>query len=240
MFGDAPVFDEDEAFDDYPVFRDPEAPAAAAAFHGAGADGLDDRDIAGRGGAADVTDATGFEPGPHATPAAWSADDTLPPDVAGGGERRGLRERITGSGRQAVLAGAAALFVAIVVVSSVLALGSGDNGKSGRKVSDPSAPPAPSELVPSTSAPETSREPTRQAPVTPSYSPPEYTGTPSGGPPPTGGGTPTDTPTGPTSPPPDDSPTDDPDDPPTDDPDDPPTDDPEDPPTDPEPPGDGT
>ncbi|WP_207943302.1 serine/threonine-protein kinase [Actinomadura sp. KC345] len=241
--------DEDEVFepgpvsgdatDDYPVFRNPEAPAAAAALRGAATDDLDgDRGFAGRGGAADETDATGFEPGLHPSPAAWSAGDTLPPDLAGGGERRGLRERVAGSGRQAVLAGAAALFVAIVVVSSVLALSAGDNGKAGRKVSDPSAPPASSEAVPSTSAPETSEEPVEQAPVTPSYSSPADSGTPTGSPGPTGG-TPTGTPTGPTSPPTDDSPPPTDDDPPTDGPDDPPTDGPDDPPTNPENPGTG-
>ncbi|TDC93288.1 serine/threonine-protein kinase [Actinomadura sp. 7K507] len=239
VFGDAPVFDDDDpAFDDYPVFRDPEAPAAAAAFHSAGADGPEGgHGFAGRGGAPDETDATGFEPGLHPTPAAWSADDTLPPDLAGGGEKRGLRGRLADSGRPAVLAGAAALFVAIVVVSSVVALSSGDNGKAGQKVSDPSAPPGSSDVAPSTSAPATTQEPTGQAPVAPSYTPPTDSGSPTGSPSPTGGTTPTDTPTGPTSTPTNGSPS--PDDPPTTDPEEPPTD-PEEPPTDPEvPPGSG-
>ncbi|TDB95310.1 serine/threonine-protein kinase [Actinomadura sp. 7K534] len=214
VFGDDPVFDDDDpAYDDEPVFRDPEAPAAAAAFHGAGADGDDPA----------ATDAKGLEPRLLPTPADWSADDTLPPALAGGkggGGGRGLREKLAGSSRSAVLAGAAALFVAIVVISSVLALSSGDNGKAGQKVSDPSAPPAPTDVVPSTSEPTISEEPVRQQPVAPSYTPspsesPSESPSPSGSPAPSNSA-PTTTPTGSSPPPSTGTPPTDPEDPPTD------------------------
>ncbi|TDC62672.1 serine/threonine protein kinase [Actinomadura sp. GC306] len=221
VFGDEPVFDDDPAYDDEPVFRDPEAPAAAAAFHGAGADG----DPA-------ETDANGPAPALLPTPAEWSAGDTLPPALAagkGGDGGRGLRDRLAGSGRSAVLAGAAALFVAIVVVSSVLVLSSGDNGKAGQKVSDPSAPPSPTDVMPSTSAPTNSEEPVRQQPVQPSYTPSPGTESPSESPSPSGGPVPSSP--APSTPPPGSTPPPASEDPPTE---------PEDPPTDPEePPGDG-
>ncbi|HEY8481479.1 MAG TPA: serine/threonine-protein kinase, partial [Spirillospora sp.] len=132
---------DDADYDDDAVFRDPEAQeTGAVAFPDVGVD-APDRDPA-------ATAASGRRAGRPSTPAGWAAADTLPPDAPGDGGGRGPRRRIRGSGRRAVLAGAAALFVAIVVVSSVLALGSGGDGKAGQKVSDPSAPPASSELVP--------------------------------------------------------------------------------------------
>ncbi len=178
------------------------------------------------------------------TPAGWAADNTLPPELVTVGEpgagdgrdgrdgRGGLRYALAGSGRSALLAGAAALFVAIVVVSSVLMLGSGDKGKAGQKVSDPSAPPASTDVLPS-SAP-----PSRQRPVQQSTSP-SYTPSPTGSETPSDSPAPTDTPTTPitpTQPTPTKSTTK-----PTDKPTDPgePTGDPGTPPTDPTPPGDG-
>ncbi|MFB4297745.1 serine/threonine-protein kinase [Actinomadura sp. NTSP31] len=131
-----------------------------------------------------AADPSGTEPRLLPTPAEWAAEnaaDTLPPDRApgvgagaGGGGIAALRRSLTGSSRSAVLAGAAALFVAIVVMSAVLALGSGHKGKAGEKVGDPSRAPQPSDTVPSLSVP-TSQEPTRQA-TEPSYSPSPTTG----------------------------------------------------------------
>ncbi|QXJ21976.1 serine/threonine protein kinase [Actinomadura graeca] len=136
------------------------------------------------------------------TPAEWAADNTLPRHLPGDGGRRGLRTALTGSGRPAVLAGAAALFVAIVVVSAALALGSGDKGKAGQKVSDPSGPPGTSDVVPSSSAPR-SHTPSGPAPRTSYSRSPSYSPSPSESPSPTGSPTPTrptadPTPTGPT------------------------------------------
>jgi hypothetical protein len=168
VFGDDPVFDDDADHDD-DVFRDPEATPAAAAFHDAGLPGdEDDR---------------------PPTPAEWGADGTLPPDLVVVGEPGGgLKYALAGSGRSALLAGAAALFVAIVVVSSVLVLSSGDKGKAGQKVSDPSAPPGSSTVMPSM-APPTTHKPEEQ-PTTPGYT--QY---PTGSPSPTGSITPSGTPT---------------------------------------------
>ncbi|WUI00680.1 serine/threonine protein kinase [Spirillospora sp. NBC_00431] len=142
----------------------------------------------------------------------WSGDSTLPRDLAaarGSGGRRGVRRVLAGSGRSAMLAGAAALFVAIVVVSSVLALGAGDNGKAGKQVSDPSGPPASSEATPS-AEPSTSEEPPEESSETPTYRPTSPSWTPSQ--------TPSETPSGTGSPTPSDSgttsPTSDPSDPP--------------------------
>ncbi|TDB81377.1 serine/threonine protein kinase, partial [Actinomadura sp. KC216] len=151
----------------------------------------------------------------------WPAESTLPRDLvtvkagagagadadadAGDGDKsgRGLQRRLIGSGRSAALAGAAALFVAIVVVSSVLALGSRDNGKAGQKVSDPSAPPASTDVLPS--IPSTSQEPTKSR--TPSYRPTTPTWTPSESPSesPTDTGSPTPSTSTSTTPPPDPS-----------------------------------
>ncbi|GAA2138797.1 serine/threonine-protein kinase [Actinomadura napierensis] len=126
-----------------------------------------------------AADPSGTEPRLLPTPAEWAAEnvaDTLPPDRApgvgagaGGGGIAALRRSLAGSSRSAVLAGAAALFVAIVVVSAVLALGSGGKGKAGEKVGDPSRAPQPSDTMPSMSAP-ASQAPTRQA-TEPPYSP---------------------------------------------------------------------
>lgn len=122
-------------------------------------------------------DPFGTAPARLPTPAEWAAEnaaDTLPRDRArtaggAGGAVASLRRSLAGSSRSAVLAGAAALFVAIVVVSAVLALGSGHKGKAGEKVGDPSHQPQPSGDVPSMTVP-SSHAPTRQAPDT-SYSP---------------------------------------------------------------------
>lgn len=249
-FGD-PVFDDDPSFDDHPVLGD-EAPAAAAAVHSAKARAGNDHDLADPGdtdpSGTGPRDADSEEFGAALPPATggWSADETLPPGLAAGGkDGRGLRRALAGSGRSAVLASAAALIVAIVVVSSVLMLGSGDRGKAGRQVSDPSKPPASTEVAPSTPLPETSEEPDQQEPVAPVHTPPSDSETPSGSPSPSDSTTSSDQPTQPSSPsspddptPPDDDPPPDGGDPPTD-PDDP--DDPGDPgnPGDPGDPGDG-
>ncbi|GAA4236024.1 hypothetical protein GCM10022254_44640 [Actinomadura meridiana] len=138
--------------------------------------------------------------------AAEVGDDTMPHDLAAaGGGAGGLRQRVlSGSGRPAVLAGVAALFVAIVVASSVLVLSLGDNGKAGQKVSDPSAPPASADVAPSLSAP-TSTEPTEKTPDKPSYTP-RAPWTPSMSPSesPSDSGSPTPSHSVSTSPPPDD------------------------------------
>ncbi|WP_131736362.1 serine/threonine-protein kinase [Actinomadura roseirufa] len=101
------------------------------------------------------------------TPAEWAAGNTLPRDPArpaGSGRRRSF----AGPGRSAVLAGAAALVLAIVVVSAVLALGSNDKGKASRKVSDPSASPVVTGVSPTRSGPRTP-QPVEQQPE-PTYS----------------------------------------------------------------------
>jgi hypothetical protein len=184
VFGDDPVFDDDDG-----VFDGSEMPAAA--FQDAGA-------------AVDTDPAAGEDERRHA-PAGWAADATLPPDLVVMGEDGvrngnggGLRHALAGSGRSAVLAGAAALFVAIVVVSSVLVLGSGDKGKAGQKVSDPSAPPASSSVVPSLEPPTTHRP--EQRTTAPAYTQnPTGTTSPSDSPTPSGSPTQADTPT-PTAP----------------------------------------
>jgi hypothetical protein len=186
---DDAVFEPDPVFGDDPIFED--------SPHFDAGTGFDAVPLETRAGAAVHRPDEG-EAVPLPTPAEWAAGDTLPPDLAAGHGKGGRRRSLAGSGRSAVLAGAAALFVAIVVVSSVLALGSGDNGKAGQKVSDPSAPPASTGVAPST-APPTSRQPVQQAPAT-SYEPtPTDSGTPTGSPTPSGSPTPTATrPTKPT------------------------------------------
>jgi Protein kinase domain len=132
-----------------------------------------EHDPAGHGGPG--PDPSGTAPARLPTPAEWAAEntaDTLPRDRApgaGGGAAGALRRSLAGSSRSAVLAGAAALFVAIVVVSAVLALGSGHKGKAGEKVGDPSQQPQPSGDVPSMTVP-SRHAPNRQGPDT-SYSP---------------------------------------------------------------------
>ncbi|MFG2085792.1 MULTISPECIES: serine/threonine-protein kinase [unclassified Spirillospora] len=199
VFGDDPVFEDEPAFGDDPAFgKEPGfgRPAAPAAFHGAAAD---DRDGHGRGAPGlDGTDPRGFAAGPLPTPADWAADSTQPGGLADGGGGGGLRRTFAGSGRSAVLAGAAALAVAIVVISSVLVLSAGDRGKAGQKVSDPSAPPS-SSVAPSTSPPATSEEPVEQKPVAPSYTPPPGSETPTESPSPSTSPTSSGTPTGPTT-----------------------------------------
>jgi hypothetical protein len=214
--------DEDEAFEPAAAFADDSLPAESPIFDDAS---FDDASFAAPAEAAAVPDA--YEASPLGTPGAWAADETLP---GAGGKGGGLRRSLAGSGRSAVLAGAAALVVAVIVVSSVLLLGSGDSGKAGRKVSDPSAPPASTDVVPTTAAP-TSRRPVEEEPPT-SYEPtPTGSPTPTSSPTPTGSPTPSDSPTGPV---PSDTPTG-PGEPSTG-PSDPPSDPPTDPPTD---PGDG-
>jgi hypothetical protein len=188
-------------------------------------------------------DAGGTDPGAGdraPTPAEWAEGNTLPPDLVMVGEpgdgdgrdrRGGLRYALAGSGRSALLAGAAALLVAIVVVSSVLMLGADGKGKAGQKVSDPSAPPASAEVEPS-AAPTTARRPVQQT-ASPSYTPsPTGSETPSDSPAPTDTPTVSTTPTEPTPTKSTTKPTDKPTDPgePTD---------PGTPPTDPTPPDDG-
>jgi hypothetical protein len=174
VFGDDPVFDD--ADQDGHVFRDPEASPAAAAFHDAGLP--------------DDADPAGDDDGRPPASAEWGADTTLPPDlvVVGEGGGGGLRRALAGSGRSALLAGAAALFVAVVVVSSVLVLGAGDKGKAGQKVSDPSAPPGSSSVMPSMAPPAT------HSPAEQSTSP-GYTQNPTGSASPTGSTTPSGSPT---------------------------------------------
>ncbi|RFS86472.1 serine/threonine protein kinase [Actinomadura spongiicola] len=144
--------------------------------------------------------------------AAEVGDETMPRDLAAVRETRGLdrrpRRALAGSSRSALLAGAAALFVAIVVASSVLALSSNDKGKAGQTVGDPTGQPASVDIVPSTSAP-TSSEPVERTTPTRTYRPPPSSWTPtmspsetptdSGSPPPTSAPPTTATPTTPTS-----------------------------------------
>ncbi|MFI0367267.1 serine/threonine protein kinase [Actinomadura sp. 1N219] len=155
----------------------------------------------------DFDDARLFEDEPAAFHHGGASETTLPRDIAAArdaGDARGLRRVLAGSGRSAALAGAAALFVAIVVVSSVLALNAGDNGKAGQQVSDPSGPPA-SSVLPST-PPSTSEEPVEET-ETPTYRPTTPTWTPSESPSetPTDTGSPTPTKTNTGSPTPTDS-----------------------------------
>ncbi|GAA1779427.1 serine/threonine-protein kinase [Actinomadura chokoriensis] len=180
VFGDDPVFDDDDA----DVFDDLELPAAAFRDEGAPVE----------------TDPAAGEDERRRAPAGWAADATLPPDLVLVGERGaeggrgGLRHALAGSGRSAALAGAAALFVAIVVVSSVLMLSTGDNGKAGQKVSDPSAPPGSSSVVPSMAPPTTHRP--EQRTTAPSYTQnPTGTASPSDSPTPSTSPTQPDTPT---------------------------------------------
>ncbi|TMQ90601.1 serine/threonine protein kinase, partial [Actinomadura soli] len=187
---DGELFPSDADYDDDRLFED-----APAAFH----DGGPSRDGRSGEGAAGKTLPRDFAAARHAGDGRDTVDSRDAP------EGRGLRRVLAGSGRSAALAGAAALFVAIVVVSSVLALGSRDNGKAGQKVSDPSAPPASSDVLPSR-APSTSEEPAEET-ETPSYRPTSPTWTPSESPSgtPTDTGSPSPTTTKTTTPPPDPS-----------------------------------
>ncbi|TDD73796.1 serine/threonine-protein kinase, partial [Actinomadura rubrisoli] len=150
--------------------------AGAAGAAAAGRDGRDDLSDLGLGREAgqagpDQTQ-VGGAPERLPTPAEWAAGNTLPRDLPAARGGHGLRKVVTGPGRSAVLAGAAALIVAIVAVSAALVFGSGDKGKAGQKVSDPSEPPASSETVPST-GPSTRRPVEQQSerPSSPSPSP---------------------------------------------------------------------
>ncbi|RKS76460.1 serine/threonine protein kinase [Actinomadura pelletieri DSM 43383] len=144
--------------------------------------------------------------------AAEVGDETMPRDLAAARETRGVgrgpRRVLAGSGRSALLAGAAALFVAIVVASSVLALRPDDKGKAGQTVGDPTGQPASIDIVPTTSEP-TSSEPVERKTPTRIYRPPpsswrptmtpSETPTDSGSPPPTSAPPTTATPTTPTT-----------------------------------------
>ncbi|MWK36200.1 protein kinase [Actinomadura sp. J1-007] len=134
------------------------------------------------------------EPERLPTPAEWAAQNTLPGKAspASGGP---LRRVLAGQSRPALLAGAAAALVAIVIVSAFLAFGGDGKGKAGRTVGDPSDSPAPS-----SSSPSPSYTPSRRAveppPSTEEDTPPPDTGTPE-----------EPDPTGESSPPPSESPT---------------------------------
>ncbi|XVQ12306.1 serine/threonine-protein kinase [Spirillospora sp. CA-255316] len=127
-------------------------------------------------------------------PSEWAAQNTLPPEMLE--DRRnagGLRHALTGPRRTAALAGAAALVVAVTIISTVLALSGGGNDKTGHPVSDSKEPAPPASSVPSVSPTLSERIiPTPQDTETGPYSPspsPTYSGTPTGSP------TPTPTPT---------------------------------------------
>ncbi|MFD0685270.1 serine/threonine-protein kinase [Actinomadura fibrosa] len=153
--------------------RRPAAPVAAGAAAGAAAAGADEVDLLDDFGdpAPGATQGVGAEALP--SPAEWAAQNTLPRDRAGGAAGHALRRVLAAPGRSAALAGAAALIVAVVVMSTVLALSSGDKGKAGQKVSDPSEPPASSEVVSRAPRPVSSRsaEPAEESSGYPSASP---------------------------------------------------------------------
>jgi hypothetical protein len=128
------------------------------------------------------------------SPSEWAAQNTLPPEMLG--DRRkaaGLRHALTGPRRTAALAGAAALVVAVTIISTVLALSGGGNDKTGHPVSDSKEPAPPASSVPTASPTRSARiMPTPQDTGTGGYSPspsPTYSETPTGSP------TPTPTPT---------------------------------------------
>ncbi|MEV5831325.1 serine/threonine-protein kinase [Spirillospora sp. NPDC052242] len=123
-----------------------------------------------------------------------------------GGGRPTLRQLVESSGRSAALAGVAAVFVAIVVVSSVMIFNSGGSGKAGEHVGDPTVPPMSDSGSPSLTVP-TSTAVDDPVSDTPSYTPDpsydaSYPGSPSmsGSPSPSGSASPdpttSDTPTG--------------------------------------------
>ncbi|MBE1531368.1 serine/threonine-protein kinase [Actinomadura algeriensis] len=158
------------------------------------------------------------------------------PAGPGGGGRPTLRQLMESSGRSAVLAGAAALVVAIIVVSSVMIFSSGDNGKAGEHVGDPTVPPMSDSGTPTLTIP-TNTMPEEQVSDSPAYTPgpsydtsypgsPSISGSPSptdsATPDPTTSGGPTGTPTTSEAPPDPPDPTGDPDDPGTETPDPPP------------------
>ncbi|MFC5744236.1 serine/threonine-protein kinase [Actinomadura rugatobispora] len=178
----------DSAYDDYDDYDD-----------GYQSAGYDDRDDPGATGRLEPVPAAGRDDRPGGsggalTPSEWAAQNTLPPEMLG--ERRntgGLRHTVTGPRRTAALAGAAALVVAVTIISTVLALSGGGNDKTGHPVSDSKQPVPPASSVPSASPTLSERiVPTPQDTATGPYSPspsPTYSDTPTGTP------TPTPTPT---------------------------------------------
>ncbi|MFB4313275.1 serine/threonine-protein kinase [Actinomadura sp. 21ATH] len=164
------------------------------------------------------------------SPAEWAAQNTLPPEMI---RRRGPARlaELSGRGRTAALAGAAALLVAIVAVSTFLALGGDETGKRTQPISNSQEPAPPASTDPSIAPTEAEIEAPR----------PTGTGYGSASPSPSDSLSPTTSPSTspsdrPTTQQPTKQPTD-PEKPPTD-PEEPPTD-PEEPPTDPENPGTG-
>ncbi|MDL4775984.1 serine/threonine-protein kinase [Actinomadura xylanilytica] len=156
-------------------------------------------------GLASVADpGAGGEPARLPSPAEWAAQNTLPRGAAGGGNP--LRAALAGRHRPAVLAGAGALIIAVVVASVALALGSGDKGKAGQTVGDPSDSPLPTSqtavpspvrthsYVPVDPEPPVTETPTEPGPSTEVPTSPAETGPPTEE-------TPTDPPTTPTDPP---------------------------------------
>ncbi|GAA3946362.1 hypothetical protein GCM10023085_30670 [Actinomadura viridis] len=161
------------------------------------------------------------------SPAEWAAQNTLPPDLAGGhggpdggglGGARGPRAKLARPRRVALLAGAAALVVAVSTVSTVLAMDKDEKDKTGQPVSShqpvPPASVAPDDTptLPARHLPEPQDRPTGELSPTPTPSDtPTGTGSPTPtddpstpGPRPTkttAEPTPTDTPTTPDDPP---------------------------------------
>jgi predicted Ser/Thr protein kinase len=118
--------------------------------------------------------------GPHpssSSSSAWAVHDTLPPEMAEGHQGR-LRRALSGPRRTAVLAGAAALIVAVSIISTVLTLGGGDKGKTGHPVSDSRQPLPPASYVPEAEPSTPVTETPRQQP-TPIYRTPTRTPSPS-------------------------------------------------------------
>ncbi|WP_395104554.1 serine/threonine-protein kinase [Actinomadura sp. SCN-SB] len=115
--------------------------------------------------------------GPHPSSSAeWAVQNTQPREVAGGGGSR-LRQAVSSPRRAAAVAGAAASVVTIAVVSMVIALNGGEDGKTGHPVNDWQPPPSASvspSVEPSLPVEET---PVRQP--MPTYRPPSETPTPS-------------------------------------------------------------
>ncbi|RSN54027.1 serine/threonine-protein kinase [Actinomadura sp. WAC 06369] len=187
---------------------DPEATAMLAAGSVRAAEALDEDfaegfDEAPAAAAADDPVRTGDLDRTQAVPAAALSAATRP---GGGGGRPTLRQLVESSGRSAALAGVAAVLVAIVVVSSVMIFSSGEKGKAGEHVGDPTVPPmsdsgTPSLTVPTTTAPDDPVSDTPDYTPDPSYDS-SYEGSPSmsGSPSPSDSASPdpteSDTPTG--------------------------------------------
>ncbi|MFD0901453.1 serine/threonine-protein kinase [Actinomadura sediminis] len=190
------------------VTGDPEATAMLAAGSVRAAEALDEPAGGGVDDPGEASPSAAFEDDPVRT---GDLDRTQAVSVAGlpGGGRPTLRHLVESSGRSAVLAGVAAVFVAIVIVSSVMLFSSGGEGKAGEHVGDPTVPPTPGGGTPSLTVPTTTtpEDPDSDAPAytpDPSYSPsspgsPTVSGSPSpsdsASPDPTASDTPTGTPT---------------------------------------------